>query len=239
MTDKLSLKFDLVGIGMTSQRTRNRLVERLRDKGISDHSVLAAIAAVPRHIFIDEALAHRAYEDTALPIGQGQTISQPFVVALMTQTLLNKPRPRILEVGTGSGYQTAILASLGNVDGTVQKIFTIERLQSLIDRARPRLAAIGCRGLRFRHGDGYQGWPEEGPFDGILVTAAPPVVPQALLEQLAPGGRLVVPVGSDDVQQLNVYDNVAEEASSAGTDVKIEMETVEQVRFVPLVKGVR
>lgn len=235
MTGKLSGKFDLVGIGMTSQRTRNRLVERLREKGISDHSVLAAIAAVPRHIFIDEALAHRAYEDTALPIGQGQTISQPFVVALMTQALLDRPRARILEVGTGSGYQTAILASLGNVDGTVQKLFTIERLQSLIDRARPRIAAIGGRGVRFRHGDGYRGWPAESPFDGILVTAAPPVVPEALLEQLAPGGRLVVPVGGDDVQQLNVYDNVASEASAG---VKIEMKTVEQVRFVPLVKGV-
>ena len=222
----MSGKFDLVGIGMTSQRTRNRLVERLREKGVTSESVLAAVAAVPRHIFIDEALAHRAYEDTALPIGQGQTISQPFVVALMTQTLLDRPRQRILEVGTGSGYQTAIL---GSMEDAVQKVFTIERLSGLIDRARERLLAMGIRSVRFRHGDGYQGWVEEGPFDGILVTAPPPVVPEALLAQLAPGGRLVVPVGTEGVQKLTVYDLV---------DGEIEKTTVEQVRFVPLVKGV-
>jgi protein-L-isoaspartate(D-aspartate) O-methyltransferase len=153
-------KFDLVGIGMTSQRTRNRLVERLREKGISDEAVLAAVAAVPRHIFIDEALAHRAYEDTALPIGQSQTISQPFVVALMTQTLLDRPRARVLEVGTGSGYQTAILANLGKLDAAVKKIFTIERLDGLIERARERVAAMGFRNVRYRHGDGWLGWPE-------------------------------------------------------------------------------
>lgn len=223
-------KFDLIGIGMTSQRTRNRLVQRLREKGISDESVLAAVAAVPRHIFIDEALAHRAYEDTALPIGQGQTISQPFVVALMTQTLLDRPRARVLEVGTGSGYQTAILATIGKLDGRVGKVFTVERLGSLIDRARERLAAMGVRNVRFRHGDGYQGWPEEGPFDGILVTAAPRVVPDALLEQLAPGGRLVVPVGADTIQDLTVYDR---------TERGVERRTLEQVRFVPLVKGIQ
>lgn len=222
-------KFDLVGIGMTSQRTRNRLVERLREKGISDEAVLAAVAAVPRHIFIDEALAHRAYEDTALPIGQSQTISQPFVVALMTQTLLDRPRARVLEVGTGSGYQTAILANLGKLDAAVKKIFTIERLDGLIERARERVAAMGFRNVRYRHGDGWLGWPEEGPFDGILVTAAPPVVPDALIEQLAPGGRLVVPVGGDSVQELKVYDR---------TDEGIAVQTVERVRFVPLVKGV-
>ncbi|MGE0625497.1 MAG: protein-L-isoaspartate(D-aspartate) O-methyltransferase [Pseudomonadales bacterium] len=222
-------KFDLVGIGMTSQRTRNRLVERLRDKGIGDESVLSAVAAVPRHIFVDEALAHRAYEDTALPIGQGQTISQPFVVALMTQTLLDRPRSRVLEVGTGSGYQTAILATLGKLDGRIGKVFTVERLGGLIERARERLNAMGVRNVRFRHGDGYQGWPEEGPFDGILVTAAPRVVPQALLEQLAPGGRLVVPVGAD-TQQLTVYDR---------TERGIERRTLDQVRFVPLVKGIQ
>ncbi|MEJ2088883.1 MAG: protein-L-isoaspartate(D-aspartate) O-methyltransferase [Gammaproteobacteria bacterium] len=220
----MSETFDLVGIGMTSQRTRNRLVERLREKGVTSEAVLAAIGSVPRHIFIDEALAHRAYEDTALPIGQGQTISQPFVVALMTQALLNRPRQRVLEVGTGSGYQTAVLASLD-----IQKVFTIERLAGLQDRARARLAAMGCRNVRFRHGDGYRGWAEEGPFDGILVTAAPPLVPQALIEQLAPGGRLVVPVGGDQVQELTVYDL---------TDDGVETTTVERVRFLPLVKGV-
>ncbi len=223
----MTAKFDLVGIGMTSQRTRNRLVERLREKGVADHDVLAAIADVPRHIFIDEALAHRAYEDTALPIGQSQTISQPFVVALMTQILLTEPRQRVLEVGTGSGYQTAILAAL---DGRVQKIFTVERLSSLIDRARERLQAMGCRNVRFRHGDGYQGWPKEGPFDGILVTAAAPSVPEALLSQLAPGGRLVVPVGGDEVQKLKVYDRL---------DDGIEEQTLDSVRFVPLLRGTR
>ncbi|HEY5647658.1 MAG TPA: protein-L-isoaspartate(D-aspartate) O-methyltransferase [Pseudomonadales bacterium] len=222
--------FDLVGIGMTSQRTRNRLVQRLRDKGISDETVLAAMAAVPRHIFIDEALAHRAYEDTALPIGQGQTISQPFVVALMTQTLLDRPRNRVLEVGTGSGYQTAVLATVGKHDGRLGKVFSVERLGSLIERARERLGAMGVRNVRFRHGDGYQGWPEEGPFDGILVTAAPRMVPEALLDQLAPGGRLVVPVGGDNVQQLTVYDR-----SESG----VERTTLDRVRFVPLVKGIQ
>ena len=222
--------FDLVGIGMTSQRTRNRLVDRLRQKGIASESVLAAMAAVPRHIFIDEALAHRAYEDTALPIGEGQTLSQPFVVALMTQTLLDQPRARILEVGTGSGYQTAVLATLAVLDDSSMRIFTVERLAALIHRARERLHALAHRNIRFRHGDGYRGWPEEGPFDGILVTAAAPVVPEALLEQLAPGGRLVVPVGGDAVQDLRVYDR---------TDDGLESRTLDQVRFVPLVKGVR
>lgn len=229
----MSSRFDLVGIGMTSQRTRNRLVERLREKGITSEPVLAAIGSVPRHIFIDEALAHRAYEDTALPIGQGQTISQPFVVALMTQMLLDAPRARILEVGTGSGYQTAILANLAASDGSVQKIFTVERLAGLVERARERLLALagsgGGRQVRFRHGDGYRGWPEEGPFDGILVTAAPPSVPAELIAQLAPGGRLVVPVGTEGVQQLTIYDR---------NDDGVTSRTVEQVRFVPLVKGV-
>jgi protein-L-isoaspartate(D-aspartate) O-methyltransferase len=222
----MSEQFDLVGIGMTSQRTRNRLVQRLREKGVTSEPVLAAIAAVPRHIFVDEALAHRAYEDTALPIGHNQTISQPFVVALMTQTLLDRPRPRVLEVGTGSGYQTAVLASM---EGQVKKIFTVERLPALIDRARARLDAMGCRNVRYRHGDGYQGWAGEGPFDGILVTAAPPHVPEALLEQLAPGGRMVVPVGGDSVQELKVFER---------GDDGIEERTLERVRFVPLVRGV-
>ncbi len=225
----MSERFDLVGIGMTSQRTRNRLVDRLREKGIRHEAVLAAIGSVPRHIFIDEALAHRAYEDTALPIGQGQTISQPFVVALMTQALLDVPRPRVLEVGTGSGYQTAILANLMGRGELIDKLFTIERLDGLIERARERLDAMGRYGVRYRHGDGYKGWPEEGPFDGILVTAAPPSVPEALIEQLAVGGRLLVPVGRESAQSLMVYDR---------TEDGIVSETVEQVRFVPLVKGV-
>ncbi|MEQ8483422.1 MAG: protein-L-isoaspartate(D-aspartate) O-methyltransferase [Pseudomonadales bacterium] len=212
---------------MTSQRTRDRLVARLRDKGIHHEAVLAAIGRVPRHIFVDEALAHRAYEDTALPIGYGQTISQPFIVALMSQTLLSAPRSRVLEVGTGSGYQTAVLASLRPL---VRRVFSIERLRDLSVRAEQRLAAMGSRSVRFRHGDGYEGWAEEGPFDGILVTAAPPEVPQALLDQLAPGGRMVVPVGGDGVQELQVYDR---------TEQGMRVETVEYVRFVPLLKGRR
>ena len=220
-------QFDLVGIGMTSQRTRDRLVQRLADHGIEDQEVLGAIGSVPRHIFVDEALAHRAYEDSALPIGHGQTISQPFIVALMTATLLNVPRPRILEVGTGSGYQTAVL---GSITSRTQKIFSVERLAPLVTRAEQRLRAMGLQRIRVRHGDGYEGWPEEGPFDGILVTAAPRAVPDVLLEQLAVGGRMVVPVGGDDVQELKVYDRSAE---------GFTVDTVEYVRFVPLLKGMK
>jgi len=220
-------RFDLVGIGMTSQRTRDRLVQRLADHGIQDQEVLSAIASVPRHIFVDEALAHRAYEDSALPIGHGQTISQPFIVALMTATLLNVPRPRILEVGTGSGYQTAVLASITT---RTRKIFSVERLAPLVARAQDRLRAMGLQRVRVRHGDGYEGWPEEGPFDGILVTAAPRAVPDVLLEQLAVGGRMVVPVGGDDVQELKVYDRSAD---------GFTVDTVEYVRFVPLLKGMK
>ncbi len=220
-------RLDLTGIGMTSQRTRDRLVARLREKGIRNEDVLAAIARVPRHIFVDEALAHRAYEDTALPIGYGQTISQPFVVALMTQALLAAPRSRVLEVGTGSGYQTAVLASLRP---QVRRVFSVERLRDLSQRAEQRLHAMGSRSVRFRYGDGYEGWPEEAPFDGILVTAAPERVPQALLDQLSIGGRMVVPVGGGGVQELQVYDR---------TEAGYRVDTVEYVRFVPLLKGRR
>ena len=226
-------RFDLVGIGMTSQRTRDRLVTRLRKRGITDERVLAAMATVPRHIFIDEALAHRSYEDSSLPIGHGQTISQPFIVALMTQTLLDAPksgpRPglRVLELATGSGYQTAVLASLGDV---VQRIYTIERLAGLSERAQERVFALKHRTVRFRHGDGYEGWPGEAPFDAILVTAAPRTVPEALLDQLDVGGRLVVPVGGQEVQELKVYDR---------TQDGVIMQTIDQVRFVPLLKGTR
>jgi len=218
---------DVAGIGMTSQRTRDRLVERLRENGISNEQVLAAIASVPRHTFVDEALAHRAYEDTALPIGNGQSISQPFTVALMTQTLLDVPRPRVLEVGTGSGYQTAILARMRP---DVRRIFTVERLAVLAERAETRLLALRITGARFRHGDGYEGWPEEGPFDGILVTAAPPSVPEALLLQLKIGGRLVVPVGEEGVQELKVVDRL---------ERGYRVDTLDPVRFVPLLKGKR
>ena len=209
---------------MTSQRTRDRLVARLSDQGITQPAVLDAVASTPRHIFIDEALAHRAYEDTALPIGHGQTISQPFIVALMTATLFNVPRDRVLELGTGSGYQAAILAAL------CQRVFTIERIEPLIERARTRLQALNLNNVIMKLGDGYRGWPEQGPFAGILVTAAPRVVPEELFQQLEVGGRMVVPVGEDDVQELRVIDRTPD-----GYDEQV----VEHVRFVPLLKGVR
>jgi protein-L-isoaspartate(D-aspartate) O-methyltransferase len=215
-------QFDLRGIGMTSQRTRDRLVQRLREHGISDERVLAVIGEVPRHIFIDEALATRAYEDTALPIGHGQTISQPFIVALMTKTLLNKPRERVLEIGTGSGYQTAVLAAL------VKRVFTVERIQPLIERARERFRAMKLRNVRVKYDDGNLGWPDQGPFDGIIVTAAARSVPAALLEQLAVGGRLVIPVGGDRSQELKVIDK---------TEDGVQEESLEYVRFVPLLRG--
>lgn len=216
--------FDLNGIGMTSRRTRERLVARLKEQGIDHGEVLDAMACVPRHIFIDEALAHRAYEDTALPIGHGQTISQPFVVALMSATLFNAPRRRVLELGTGSGYQTAILAEL------CQKVYSVERVEPLLQRARLRFDALGLGNVVARVGDGYRGWPEQGPFDGILVTAAPRRLPQGLLAQLDVGGRMVVPVGDGGLQELKVIDR--------GPDGFVE-EVVEYVRFVPMLKGVR
>jgi protein-L-isoaspartate(D-aspartate) O-methyltransferase len=219
---------DVPGIGMTSQRTRDRLIKRLEDQGIGSLRVLEAMANVPRHLFIEEALAHRAYEDTALPIGHGQTISQPFVVALMTQALLDKPllakkEARILEIGTGSGYQTAVLAKL------VRRVYSIERIQALLTRAQERLYALGHRNTRFRHSDGIGGWPEDAPFDGILVAAAPRRIPEALIEQLAIGGRLVIPVGNGEVQDLRIIDR---------TEEGFEESTIEAVRFVPLVAGV-
>ena len=215
-------QFDLRGIGMTSQRTRDRLVQRLREHGIADERVLTVIGEVPRHIFIDEALSTRAYEDTALPIGHGQTISQPFIVALMTKTLLNKPRERVLEIGTGSGYQTAVLAAL------VKRVFTVERIAPLIERARERFRAMKLRNVRVKYDDGNLGWPDQGPFDGIIVTAAARTVPAALLEQLAVGGRLVIPVGDDRGQELKVIDR---------TEEGLHEESLEYVRFVPLLRG--
>lgn len=215
--------FDLQGIGMTSQRTRDRLVGRLREQGIVDEKVLGQISTLPRHIFIDEALAHRAYEDTALPIGNNQTISQPFIVALMTQLLTEVPRKKVLEVGTGSGYQTALLARL------CERVYSIERIQALMPRARERLSALSLRNIQMRHGDGYAGWAESGPFDGILVTAAPPAMPEQLLEQLAEGGRLIVPVGDGSEQDLRVIDRTGDGFTESVHD---------RVKFVPLVGGV-
>jgi len=211
------------GIGMTSARTRNRLVERLRAGGIRDERVLERILAVPRHIFVDEALASRAYEDTALPIGYGQTISQPFIVARMTEALLKDlPGGRILEIGTGCGYQTAVLAPL------VEEIYTIERLAPLMTRARQRVRELGIGNVRFRRADGWAGWPKYGPYDGILVAAAPERVPEALLAQLAPGGRLVLPVGSARRQEL---------VAIVHREDRYEQLSLGPVSFVPLVAG--
>lgn len=214
---------DLLGIGFTSRRTRERLVRRLAEAGIADERVLAAMAETPRHIFVDEALAHRAYEDTALPIGYGQTISQPYVVARMTEALLEHGIPdSVLEIGTGCGYQTAILASL------VPRVYSVERIRPLLDKARERLRRLRVTNVQLKHADGIFGWPEKGPFAGILAAAAPRSVPPGLLEQLAVDGRLVIPVGEGDVQDL---------LRIRRTATGFERETLERVRFVPLLSG--
>jgi len=211
------------GIGMTSARTRDRLVQRLRDQGISSLAVLDRIRNVPRHIFVDEALGSRAYEDTALPIGFGQTISQPYIVARMTEALLQGgPVQKLLEVGTGCGYQTAVLAPL------IERIYTIERIEPLLERAKERLKELGVRNVRFRHGDGSQGWKTQAPFDGILVAAAPLVVPEALLKQLQVGGRLLVPVGPEGEQELVRFTR---------REQRIDRESLGPVAFVPLLGG--
>lgn len=211
------------GIGMTSQRTRERLVQRLGEEGIRDPRVLEVIRRTPRHLFVDEALAHRAYEDTALPIGHNQTISQPFMVARMTELLLaGGPLDKVMEIGTGSGYQTAVLAQL------VERVFSVERIQSLQDRAKERLPELGLRNVVFRWGDGWEGWPALAPYNGILVAAAATQVPQALLDQLAPGGRLVIPVGSGDEQQLMLI---------VRESMGFTRQVLDPVRFVPLLTG--
>lgn len=217
-------EFDLDGIGMTSQRTRDRLVKRLRERGIASEQVLGVIGSVPRHIFIDEALAHRAYEDTALPIGHNQTISQPFIVAIMTQALFNRPRAAVLEIGTGSGYQTAVLAALA------EKVYTVERIAPLIERAAARFRALKLRNVRMRNADGNVGWADRGPFDSIIVTAAARHVPGALYDQLAIGGRLVIPVGEEGLQELLIIDR---------DDAGFSEQSLEYVRFVPLLRGTR
>ncbi len=213
---------DLKGIGMTSQRTRERLIQRLIAQGIADPGVLEVMRTTPRHLFLDEAMAHRAYEDTALPIGFNQTLSQPYIVARMTELLLaGGPLERVLEIGTGSGYQTAVLAQL------VDEVYSVERIKPLLDKARRRFRRLKLRNIQAQHGDGGMGWPERGPFDGILSTAAPEQIPAELLQQLAPGGRLVIPVGAGE-QQLQV---VIRDADGLITEV------VEAVRFVPLRPG--
>ena len=208
---------------MTSQRTRERLIQRLCEEGLSDARVLEVIRRTPRHLFVDEALAHRAYEDTALPIGHNQTISQPFMVARMTGLLLaGGPLDKVMEIGTGSGYQTAVLAQL------VERVFSVERIQSLQERAKERLVELNLRNVVFRWGDGWEGWPALAPYNGIIVTAAAAQVPQALLEQLAPGGRLVIPVGAGEEQQLMLIVRDGE---------RYARQVLDPVRFVPLLSG--
>ena len=213
---------DLTGIGMTSQRTRERLIQRLVEQGITDMGVLDVIRTTPRHLFLDEAMAHRAYEDTALPIGYQQTLSQPYIVARMTELLLaDGPRKRVLEIGAGSGYQTAVLAQL------VGEVYGVERIKPLLDKARQRIRRLKLRNVHLRHADGMLGWDSEGPFDGILSAAAPEKIPEELLRQLSPGGRLVIPVGGES-QQLQLVTR-----DEDGFTTRI----VEAVRFVPLRPG--
>jgi len=211
------------GIGMTSARTRDRLIERLREEGIKNPAVLERIRAVPRHLFVDEALASRAYEDTALPIGFGQTISQPYIVAAMTEALIDGPKlTRVLEVGTGCGYQTAVLAPF------VQHIYSVERIQPLMQRARSILAELGVANVSLRHADGWHGWRSQAPFQGIIVAAAPEDVPPELYEQLDEGGRMVIPIGARGRQTLL-------RVTRAGNE--FEREELLPVSFVPFVAG--
>jgi len=214
------------GIGMTSQRTRDRLVARLRENGVNDERVLSAIATVPRHLFVDEALSSRAYEDTALPIGLGQTISQPYVVALMTQVLLENDVPdQVLEVGTGSGYQAAILSLL------VGQVFTVERIDELSRLARKRFRQLSMRNIRSKCSDGGLGWEENGPYGGIIVTAAGLNVPTELFKQLSDQGRLVAPVGPSGKQRLVCYQK--------NSDGSLTDSDLGAVSFVPLLTGRR
>ncbi len=208
---------------MTSQRTRDRLVKRLREKGIRNEKVLDVIGNTPRHLFVDEALASRAYEDTALPIGYNQTISQPYIVAVMTDLVTrNNPR-KVLEIGTGSGYQAAVLAPL------VEKVYTVERIEPLATQARQRFRKLGIRNVRASYTDGTEGLPEFAPYDAIITTAAAEEIPDALLEQLSPeGGRLIIPVGSRTRQTLMLVTR---------NDNIFEHEELDPVIFVPLLTG--
>lgn len=215
---------NLAGIGMTSQRTRSRLVTRLREKGIKEESVLNAIETTPRHIFIDEAMSHRAYEDTALPIGMGQTISQPYIVARMTEILVDSGiMGNVLEIGTGCGYQTSILSQVSF------QVFTIERIKVLQQMAVERFKALSLNNITHRHGDGFLGWQQNAPFDAIIVTAAPDNIPPALIEQLAIGGRMVIPVSQPSGEQQLVL--------LVKTEEGMEQLDVEVVNFVPLLSG--
>jgi protein-L-isoaspartate(D-aspartate) O-methyltransferase len=213
------------GIGMTSARTRDRLIDRLKAEGIKNAAVLERVRSVPRHLFVDEALASRAYEDTALPIGFGQTISQPYIVAAMTAALIEgggKKLTRVLEIGTGCGYQTAVLAPF------VQHIYSVERIQPLVQRARAILSELRISNVSVRHADGWHGWRSQAPFQGILVAAAPEIVPPELYEQLDEGGRLVIPIGTRGRQTLLRVTRNGDE---------FKREELLPVSFVPFVEG--
>ena len=208
---------------MTSQRTRDRLVARLREEGIRNEAVLEMIRNTPRHLFVDEALASRAYEDTALPIGYNQTISQPYIVAAMTDLILRAHPHKVLEIGTGSGYQAAILAPL------VEKLYTVERIEPLATQARQRFRKLGLRNIRASYSDGTEGLPEFAPYDAIITTAASEEIPQALLEQLSPdGGRLIIPLGGPNQQVLTLVTRQGDAC---------EQEDLDAVVFVPLLHG--
>ena len=212
-----------VGVGMTSARTRERLRWRLMEAGIRNGEVLDLLSRLPRHRFVDEALASHAYEDAALPIGHGQTISQPYAVARMTEALLEPRQPHaVLEIGTGSGFQTAVLASLA------RRVYSVERVAALLETARRRLAELRLRNVRLRHADGALGWPEYAPFDAILVTAAPPGIPRALVQQLRIGGCMVLPMGLGTEQVL---------VRLIRTPNGYTPEILEPVNFVPLLSG--
>lgn len=223
MIHKQKLRDENRGIGMTSQGTRDRLVQTLRREGIRDERVLKAITQVPRHEFIDEALSSRAYENTALPIGQSQTISQPWIVARMTEAILDGGTPgKVLEVGTGSGYQAAILAQL------VPRVFTVERIDELLKLARRRFHRLRLNNIYARYADGHLGWPSQAPFDGIMVTAAAQSVPQDLLDQLAVGGQLVAPIEKNSMQRL---------LAIRRTEDGFDETDLGAVVFVPLLSG--
>lgn len=222
MAEFLRLNPQFKGIGFTSQRTRDRMIKRLVEQGIKNTQVLDALSYLPRHLFLDEALAHRAYEDTALPIGLGQTLSQPYIVARMTELLLEKSPKKVLEIGTGSGFQAAVLGCL------VPEVWSVERLDSLLEKARYRINNLALKNIKLHHADGNFGLEREAPFDAILVTAAPKEVPPNLFQQLAEGGRLIVPVGGDEQQMLSVFDK---------QDGKMIQTDVAAVRFVPLLPG--
>ena len=208
---------------MTSARTRERLVQRLKEQGIRSEAVLERIRSVPRHLFVDEALASRAYEDTALPIGHGQTISQPFIVARMTEALLDGlDGDTVLEIGTGCGYQTAVLAPF------VKRVYSVERVGDLLRKTRQRLRDLNIYNVQFRPGDGWQGWKKYAPYAGIIVAAAASELPEALLAQLAPGGRLVIPIGPPGRQELMLVIRQADH---------FEQRSLGAVSFVPLVHG--